>query len=161
MRRARIKAVANLSARRPATKAADGENNEKPCEIRNSSISAVDAANSSLDLQEAVPVGEPEKTDPLSDHKTVREQSRDENHQQVAPEQTTFKTPLQMPRSESSASSSLQQSSDKFRRYKVAPRLNATRPSVAKSHVKIILSFSQFPIAHDYHFCIILDCRAC
>lgn len=44
-------------------------------------------------------------------------------------EPSTFKTPLQLPRAEneSSAASSSQSSSNKFRRFKVAPRLNTSR----------------------------------
>lgn len=66
--------------------------------------------------------------------------------EQPAPSQdesSTFKTPLQMPRSEndsSGASSSSQSiSGNKFRRLKMAPRLNASR-NVPKNAVSIIIT---------------------
>lgn len=142
MRRARIKAVANLSARRPAVKPAESENTEKPCETVSSSIPAEKVVNSLLDLKEAVPLVATENIVPNPDQKVVRGPNHDENHQQVAPEQTiTFKAPLQMPRNEHSVSSSIPQSSDKFRRFKIAPRLNTSRSVIAKSHVSRFFHF--------------------
>lgn len=56
-------------------------------------------------------------------------------------EASTFKTPLQLPRAEneSSAASTSQSSSNKFRRFKVAPRLNTSRnvPKIQVSKASI------------------------
>lgn len=136
MRRARIKAVANLStARRPAVKAAGthNENAEKPCDAGSHLISIVEsAANSSLNQEDNVPISATESQDPVSDHERIRKHQ--DGNQQISQVPTTFKTPLQMPRNDHCGLAS-SQSADKSRRFKIAPRLNASRSVVAKARV--------------------------
>lgn len=141
MRRARIKAVANLStARRPAAKTTYNENTEKPCDAGNQMIaSGENAADSSLDVAKNVPIDAAENKDPEPDHEISRAHNQNEN-QQVSPVPTTFKTPLQIPRNDHTGPATSQPSADKSRRFKIAPRLNVSRSVVVKSHVITILS---------------------
>lgn len=157
-RRARIKAVANLStSRRPANKnnSEIGVKNEieksgaiaEITQEGNDSIdatrSAVPNVNSSVkgehkdDVRVATEIssGINKKSldqDPAEqaeiNHKVP---NHSEDHTSSHDESATFKTPLQMPRTDNepagSSSLSSQPSGKKFRRFKIAPRLNASR----------------------------------
>lgn len=124
MRRARIKAVANLSAARRSAAKTNNESTEKACYL--------DATSSSLNLMANVPMVIAKNDDLKIAHDLNREHSQ-EGNQHSAP--TTFKTPLQIPRNDHCGSGSSQQNADKSRRFKIAPRFNASRSVVAKSHV--------------------------
>lgn len=157
-RRARIKAVANLStSRRPANKnnSEIGVKNETEksgtiAEITQEGKDSVDATQSSVpnvtsvkgehkdDARVATEIssGINEKSldqDPAEQAETnYKVPNHSEDHTSSHDESATFKTPLQMPRTDnepagSSSSLSSQPSGNKFRRFKIAPRLNASR----------------------------------
>lgn len=135
MRRARIKAVANLSAaRRPAAKSsAESEGTgEKPCDSENSSISQGNTADSSLDPTQAVPIAAVESKN-HSPYDEIAQQQNDVGSQPLPERTTTFKTPLQLPRNDCELS--VPTNADKFKRFKIAPRLKTSRQSVPKAHV--------------------------
>ena len=168
MRRSRIKVTANLSTTRRSTNKSSGDSQnsttnggestnddvnsqqqQKPTdeiphpqsvdlklqsESKKNDCASILSENSSS-LNEAEPVAA--ENDPNVIAKDSHEVTTHSN------EPATFKTPLQMPRAESDSSGSSAQastSSNKFRRFKIAPRLNTSR-NVTKFQVNF--SFSQ------------------
>ena len=163
-RRARIKAVANLSASRKNTNKSSTEISKKTSEIEIDDPTKIDLQKrSSDDLPETsqhISLSSnvsPQKINIIQDlgvevsneseaHETFRETiSSQQNMEKDQPvslknENATFKAPLKMPRNESETSGS---NVNKNRRLKVAPRLNALR-NVVK--VQVCLNFSLFLI---------------
>lgn len=165
-RRARIKAVANLStSRRPANKNNSGIGAKNETEKSEAIVEITQEGNDSIDtIQSSVPnvassVGAEHKDDarvateisseinkksldqdPAEQAETNHKvPNHSEDHTTSHDESATFKTPLQMPRTDnepagSSSSLSSQPSGNKFRRFKIAPRLNASR-NVFKAQV--------------------------
>lgn len=157
MRRARIKAVANLSAsRRPVGKVTvdsqkenseDQKKEENKCsetdhatedppqatesDHTNSNITPVSVETASSGNDAIAKISDAQnyhKVSNQSETATLSERHTDET--------ATFKTPMQIPKCESeSSSSAANQSARKFKRSKVAPRLNASR-NVPKVQVR-------------------------
>lgn len=174
MRRARIKPIANLAAtRRSANKSnSDSQTPAKEKDIQSQKSEENDlVAQSNLEL--VASSSQPDVSVSISSqlHELGKEEEKlNEKVLEVDPavvniaekkpttgleqsltsqdEPSTFKTPLHMPRAENDSSISLisQSSANKFRRFKVAPRLNTSR-NVPKVQVRnLIISKS------DFHF---------
>lgn len=166
-RRARIKAVANLSASRRTTAKASSETQNKTIENDSESHkSQVNEVEQEVNAQIALSVSlsssvSPSSTDVIqkidenvsADDLHVKEKklestlvkledtkpnvaSNIEKQVIAQDESATFKTPQQMHRSESepSGSATSHSTANKFRRFKMAPRLNTSR-NVAKAPV--------------------------
>lgn len=163
MRRARIKPVANLAAtRRSASKcSSDALTPAKEKDIQSQKSEQNDVVAQS-DLELSAGPSQPDVSASVSSQlndSAIEEEKVSEKVLEVDPaavastekkpttglehsltsqdEPSTFKTPLQMPRAESdsSISSASQSSVNKFRRFKVAPRLNTLR-NVPKVQVR-------------------------
>jgi hypothetical protein len=172
-RRARIKAVVNLSSSRRAAKVnsenVKGEKSEVEESKKKSSekeiaestnkLSQSPLESSSADSQstsatyhddknkssesDAAKLNEKSKQpDPaVLSRSEDKLSSKNELSNLVPDEPTTFKTPLQLPRAadnEMAGTSSSQSNANKFKRFKMAPRLTAPR-NVPKVHVSITI----------------------
>lgn len=148
MRRARIKPVANLSAaRRPinkSTSAAEGKEeldkkqNEKIESVpqqspRDDNVTIKDKIEDVPSVDELAKSSS-ENVEKSADDEIQRDKiesaiSQSESLSPIKDETATFKTPMQLPRNEADTigSSSNHSSANKFKRFKLAPRLNASR----------------------------------
>lgn len=139
MRRARIKAVANLSARRPAVKSSTETEValEKPCDTEDLSTpkeNVIDCLSTGADPINAVESKSQSSSDAIAEQQNeIDGQLPPPPSERTPTTTTTFKTPLLMPRNDCEQVPA----NDKAKHFKTVPRLNAPRQSVPKANVII------------------------
>lgn len=174
-RRARIKAIANLSASRRTASKNSTEISKKTSEIESDDSGTKDeeikvpGSHTHEDLSGSSSSSKLSPSQicatPTIDEKISTQQiEQSEKDQKLSPNQqstflqneaATFKTPLQIPRNESEASGSSHPVSNatKIRRLKIAPRLNASRSALkirVSFHSKYFMSGSEFSVILGY-----------